>query len=184
MRLCDLKPDPANARQHPQRNLGGIADLLREVGAARSIVIDEEGVVLAGNGVLAAAGRAGIEKVQVVDADGKTLVAVRRSGLTQRQKAQLAIGDNRSNELSSWDVPRLTELADEVGLDLAQVGFTPEELSQLNADLKLDEPPSPGEEATIEASFQVVVECRDEAEQQQVYERLANEGMRCRLLTT
>ena len=113
----------------------GIADLLKQVGAARSIVIDEEGVVLAGNGVLAAAGRAGIEKVQVVDADGKTLVAVRRAGLTPKQKAQLAVGDNRSNELSEWDVPALTGLADEVGLDLVEVGFTPEEISRLGDDL-------------------------------------------------
>src|SRR3984957_20650825 len=104
-KITDLTADPKNARRHPERNLEVIADLLGQVGAARSIVIDEDGVVLAGNGVLAAAGRAGIEKVRVVDADGKTLVAVRRSGLTRRQKAQLAVGDNRSNELSTWDAP-------------------------------------------------------------------------------
>jgi len=182
--IVDLTPDPKNARRHPERNLEVIADLLGQVGAARSIVIDEEGVVLAGNGVLAAAGRAGIEKVRVVDADGKTLVAVRRSGLTRRQKTQLAVGDNRSNELSTWEGPALTGLVEEVGLDLAEIGFTPEELAKLNAELGSDNPASPVEEATIGESFQVVVECRDEAEQQHVYDRLVGEGLQCRVLTT
>ena len=143
--VADLKPDPRNARRHSERNLGVIADLLEQVGAARSIVIDEEGVVLAGNGVLAAAGRAGIEKVRVVDADGKTLVAVRRIGLTARQKAQLAVGDNRSNELSEWDLSALTGLADEVGLDLVEVGFEPEEIAKLGDGLAEPAPPTFGD---------------------------------------
>jgi ParB-like chromosome segregation protein Spo0J len=184
LRLADLRSDPHNARQHPERNISGIADLLREVGAARSIVIDETGVVLAGNGVLAAAGRAGIDQVQVVEADGKTLIAVRRSGLTRRQKAQLAIGDNRTNELGAGQVPALTGLAEDVGLDLAEIGFSPEELAQLNSDLTAGAPAAPAQEPTIGESFQVVVECRDEAEQQSVYDRMTGEGFRCRVLTT
>ncbi len=182
--LSDLTSDPNNARRHPERNVEVIADLLGQVGAARSIVIDEEGVVLAGNGVLAAAGRAGIEKVCVVDADGKTLVAVRRSGLTRRQKTQLAVGDNRSNELGAWDAPALTSLADEVGLDLTEIGFTPEELADLKAPVESEGPAGPTDEATIGECFQVVVECRDEAEQQRVYDRLVGEGMKCRVLMT
>jgi len=40
--LGDLKPDPQNARKHTRRNVGMITDALQEVGAARSIVIDEK----------------------------------------------------------------------------------------------------------------------------------------------
>ena len=81
-------------------------------------------------------------------------------------------------------MPRLTSLADEVGLDLGEIGFTPEELSQLSADLEDGPPPGPGDQVTIGESFQVVVECRDEAEQQAVYDRLTGEGFKCRVLTT
>jgi hypothetical protein len=48
---------------------------------------------LAGNGVVEAASAAGITKVRVVEADGQTLIAVRRSGLTPDQKRDLAIYD-------------------------------------------------------------------------------------------
>ncbi len=58
--IADLKPDSRNARKHNQRNLNMIVDALHKVGAARSIVIDEDGVILAGNGVVEAAADAGI----------------------------------------------------------------------------------------------------------------------------
>ena len=64
--LADLKPDPRNARAHTPRNIGMIEAALGEIGAARSIVIDEDGVVLAGNATIEAAVQAGIERVQVV----------------------------------------------------------------------------------------------------------------------
>jgi DNA modification methylase len=109
--IGELRPDPRNARRHGPRNVETIAAALAEVGAARSIVIDESGVILAGNATVEAAAQAGIGKVHVVDADGSTLVAVRRAGLTPQQKARLALFDNRSSELAEgWDVEKLREL--------------------------------------------------------------------------
>lgn len=110
--LGDLTPDPQNARLHNPRNIGMIEDALHEVGAARSIVVDEDGVVLAGNGLIEAAAAAGIERVQVVDADGETIVAVRRSNLTEDQKRRLALFDNRAAELAEWDTRVLAGLVE------------------------------------------------------------------------
>ncbi len=101
--IADLYQDPANARRHTPRNVGMIEQALSEVGAARSIVVDETGTVLAGNATVEAAAQAGITRVQVVDADGETIVAVRRTGLTPEQKLRLALYDNRSAELAEWD---------------------------------------------------------------------------------
>ncbi len=115
--LQDLIPDPSNRRQHPERNVQMVADALQDVGASRSIVIDEGGVVLAGNGVVEAAKRAGLVKVQVVEADGQTLVAVRRRGLTDEKKRALAIYDNRTGELSEWNAEQL-RLDQSAGLTL------------------------------------------------------------------
>src|SRR5437868_3621944 len=79
------QPEGLNARKHTPRNIGMIASALQEVGAARSIVIDEDGEILAGNGTIEAAGQVGIERVRVVDAEGDEIIAVRRSGLSQEQ---------------------------------------------------------------------------------------------------
>src|SRR6266496_3464388 len=89
--ITDLTPDPHNRRKHNARNVRLLVDALQAVGAARSIVIDERGSVLAGNGVLEAAAEAGLTKLHVVDTDGDTIVAVRRRGLTDDQKRSLAL---------------------------------------------------------------------------------------------
>jgi DNA modification methylase len=114
--LTALTPDPRNARRHNERNLALIEQALREVGAARSVVVDEAGVVLAGNATVHAAEQAGLERVRIVEADGSELVAVRRSGLTQEQKRRLGLLDNRTAELADWDTEVLASLADEVNL--------------------------------------------------------------------
>lgn len=114
--LSDLTPDPRNARRHTERNVGMIRDALAEVGAARSIVIDERGVILAGNATAKAASNAGL-KLQVVDADGDTVVAVRRSGLTAKQKTRLALFDNRAAEEAEWDTSVLGEFQTDGLLD-------------------------------------------------------------------
>jgi len=130
--LGDLIPDPRNARRHTPRNLSTIVDSLHQVGAARSIVIDENGVILAGNATVEAAGQAGIERVQVVETDGNTLVAVRRTGLTQEQKTKLALADNRSAELAEWDIDVLAEIVESLP-DITAALWLPEELAGLTA---------------------------------------------------
>lgn len=135
--LRDLVADPQNRRQHTPRNIGMIVDALGKVGAARSIVIDEDNVVLAGNGVLDAAAEAGLTKVHVVEADGQTVIAVRRRGLSPTQKRDLAIYDNRAAELATWNLDQLRADLD-AGEDLSAF-FQPDELSGL-----LSETPAPG----------------------------------------
>lgn len=127
--LADLKTDKKNARKHNPRNIGMIETSLRQVGAARSGVIDEDGVILAGNGTYEALASAGIERVRVVETDGKEWVVVKRTGLSEEQKRQLALADNRAAELATWDAPAL----EAQGIDL-NPWFTPDELANLKAD--------------------------------------------------
>lgn len=123
--IGDLVADPHNRRTHSPRNVEMIAAALRSVGAARSIVIDEGDGVLAGNGVLEGAALAGITKLQIVEADGDTIIAVRRRGLSEEQKRALAIYDNRTAELAEWNIDQLS--ADQRdGLELASFFFDDE----------------------------------------------------------
>ncbi len=125
--IKDLIPDANNARLHTPRNIGVIERSLHDVGAARSIVIDEDNHILAGNGTVAAAAQAGIERVQIVEADGETIIAVRRRGLTPEQKIRLALADNRASELASWDGSVLAGLADAHGTAILDGLFTDDE---------------------------------------------------------
>jgi ParB-like chromosome segregation protein Spo0J len=127
--LRDLTPDPENRRQHSARNLAMIVDSLQRDGFGRSILIDENNTVLAGNATIDAAAEVGIERVRIVEASGHEIIAVRRRGLTDSQKRSLSISDNRAAELATWDLAQLRTDVD-AGLDLGFF-FEPAELADL-----------------------------------------------------
>ena len=108
MKLEDLKQDSVNARKHNPRNVAMIGNSIQEVGCGRSILIDEDGNILAGNATYEALVEAGIEKVRVVEGSGDEFIAGQRSDLTQLEKTRLALYDNRASELAEWD----TEILD------------------------------------------------------------------------
>jgi len=170
--LGDLTPDPKNARRHTPRNVGMIEQALGEVGAARSIVIDENGVILAGNATAEAAARRGMEKVIVVDADGETIVAVRRRNLTDAQKQRLALFDNRSAETAEWETEVLRDLHAK-DPDVTKGMWSDEELSEL-----LDGEEGAGDGAT---RFNVIVVCGSSEDQTAAYNQLRDLGYDCRV---
>ena len=111
--IKDLKSDHKNARKRTDRSASLIAESLKRYGAARSIVIDEDGRILAGNGTVEGAKKAGITNVRIIEAEGDELIAVRRAGLSEDQKVGLALADNRSSDLSEWDHEMLRQLSEE-----------------------------------------------------------------------
>ena len=136
--VTDLKQDPANRRQRTQRGAKMLIESLEQVGAARSIVIDENNEIIAGNGVAEAAAEAGITKLQIVESDGKTIIAVRRCGLTPEEKRSLAMFDNRTAELAEWVPDQLSDDAQH-GMPLSP-WFTEMETRKLLKDPKSNQP--------------------------------------------
>ena len=115
--INDLQNDPKNARKRTNRSAKLIKQSLEQYGAARSIVIDENNRILAGNGTIAGAKAAGIKNLKIIEADGDEIIAVKRSNLTEDQKVGLAIADNRTGDLSEWDIDMLEQLSKEHDLN-------------------------------------------------------------------
>lgn len=148
MHLSELTFDPRNARKHNPRNIGMIAESLQQFGPARSIAINPENVILAGNGVAEAAAQIGVEHVRVYDRatgilepeppDGAPYIfAVRISGLTPEQETLYALADNRTTDLSEFDADMLQAFMED-GIDLDQFWF-PEELDRVLSGLPGDD---------------------------------------------
>ena len=70
MKINELKNDHKNARKRTDRSSALIKESLVKYGAGRSIVIDEENRILAGNGTIAGARAAGIKNVRVIETEG------------------------------------------------------------------------------------------------------------------
>ena len=124
----ELMFDPSNVRTHNNKNLDAIKGSLAKFGQQKPIVINAEGVVIAGNGTLAAAKALGWQSLNVV-----------RTGLEGSDATAYAIADNRTADLAEWDDGALAEILsalqieDESLVDAA--GFSSEELTEMVDEL-------------------------------------------------
>ena len=123
------KPVPygRNPRVALEAAIAKVAGSLTEFGWRQPIVVDEQGVILAGHTRLLAAQRLGLEKVPVHVA----------TDLTPQQAKAYRLADNRSAQETSWDMDLLPlELAElfDLEFDLALTGFEPDELAAFLAE--------------------------------------------------
>ena len=127
----NIKFDAHNYRKHNDKNKELINKSLKECGAGRSIVIDNEDNIIAGNGIYEQAQKLGM-KTKVIETDGNELVVVKRTDLTtdDEKRKQLAIMDNSTSDSSEWDFEKL------------QADFDTEELEDwgLDVDFQIEEP--------------------------------------------
>ena len=106
----DIKIDRRNYRKHGEKNKELIKKSISELGAGRSILIDNENEIIAGNGVFEQARELNIP-IKVIETDGSELIALKRTDLQtdDRKRKQLAIMDNSTNDHSDWDYEALKE---------------------------------------------------------------------------
>ncbi len=100
---------------------------LTELGAGRSILVDKDGNIIAGNKTQQAAIAAGITKVRVVETDGTELVAVKRTdmALDSKEGRAMAFADNFTTQINlDWDKAELASIAAQEGLDLDEWGVS------------------------------------------------------------
>lgn len=102
--------DARNYRKHGKKNKDLIKKSLEELGAGRSVLIDKENSLIAGNGVFEQAQALGIP-VRVIETDGKELIAVKRTDLAtaDEKRKKLALADNSASDSSQFDNVLLNE---------------------------------------------------------------------------
>lgn len=98
-----------------------------EHGAGRSILVDKNGKIIAGNKSQKAAIAAGIKKVRIIETTGDELIAVKRTDvdLDSKEGREMALQDNLTTQVNlAWDETELQTVMDEVeGFDPEQFGL-------------------------------------------------------------
>ena len=126
MKVDELTFDPDNANKGTQRGEGALDRSISRNGVGRSILIDKNGVIIAGNKTAQKAAELGIDHVEVVQTTGNTVVAVQRTDLdlmNDSQARELAYADNRVSELSlDWNAEQMLKDSQE-GVDFDALFF-------------------------------------------------------------
>jgi DNA modification methylase len=126
-----LRRNPKNAHTHSRKQRRKIAASIRKHGFLNPILVDEDNMLLAGHGRLAAAQEEGLTHVPII----------RFTHLSAAQKRTYLIADNKIAEQAGWDremlaieLGELIDLLPTEGLDIGITGFETTEIDLLLAD--------------------------------------------------
>lgn len=123
-KLSELTRPEKNIRIHTERQLKEFEKSIHMFGQIRPIVIDENSVILAGNGLYETLIRMGKEDA----------VCYQYIGLTENQKKKLMIADNKIFSLGIDKLDTLNDFLEDLRGDLDIPGFDEEILRQMVSD--------------------------------------------------
>ena len=171
-----LVPYARNSRTHSPEQVAQIAASIKEFGFTNPVLIDANNTLIAGHGRVMAAQSIGLSSVP----------AIRLAHLTDAQRRAYVIADNKLAENAGWDMATLAREVEDLtveGYDLDLLGFTTAELDGLlGHDAPPPEPAAPSPGIVYQEKYAVLVDCKDEADQQRIFEQLTAGGMACKVL--
>ena len=162
--LGDLKPYENNPRKN-ETAVPYVAESIKRYGFKNPIIIDKDGVIVAGHTRYLASIKLGLDTVPCIIADD----------LTEGEIKEFRLVDNKTSEFAGWDFDMLADELQELDFDAEAFGF---ELPDNNG----------GEPDETEPSFNyceqygVIVMCDNEREQEAVYNELTESGYVCKVV--
>lgn len=104
-KVSELKPNPNNPRKNDDA-VGVVAKSIEKYGFRNPLIIDENNIVWCGNTRLKASKKLKLEKVPCIIVND----------LTEQQMTELALLDNKTNEIAEWDDEMLKDILQDVDL--------------------------------------------------------------------
>lgn len=118
-KLSELIQDDHNLNKGTERGQELIKKSMKKFGAGRSILIDKNNRIIAGNKAHINAEKTGIEDVIIIETDGKKLVAVKRTDidLDTKEGREMALADNATaySDLE-WDSEQMKLVVNDFGI--------------------------------------------------------------------
>ena len=162
--ISKITPYARNAKMHPAHQIEQIKKSINEFGFRDPIAV-WHGEIVEGHGRLIAAKELKMSEVPVIVLDD----------LTDEQRRAYALVHNKLTMNSDFDLELLDmELGDITDIDMGDFGFDSGAKS---------EPANESHSVGIADSISVVIDCADESEAEEIYDKLTSEGYSCRVST-
>lgn len=166
--ISTIKPYERNAKLHPQEQIEQIKNSMKEFGNIDPIGVWHDEIV-EGCGRYEALKQMGVKEIPIIRLDD----------LTDEQRRAYSLTHNKLTMNSGFDIELLDmELAEIETIDMGLLGFDEEkegeeqESGAVSADTSYN----------YKEQYGVIVLCKDEQEQEAVYNRLAEEGYECKVV--
>lgn len=167
--ISEIRPYEKNPRNNDNA-VQYVANSIKEFGFLVPIVIDKDGVIVAGHTRYKAAQQLGIDEIPCVIADE----------LTEEQVKAFRLADNKTGEAASWNLDLLNDEPDGIfDLDMKSFGFNMDFLDKPAEDTgNFDE-----SDFNYKNQYGVTVILANEQEQEECYNKLTEMGYECRVVT-
>lgn len=164
-KLGELQPYENNPRKNDTA-VPYVAESIKRYGFKVPIVIDKDGVIVAGHTRYLASIELGLETVPCIVADD----------LTDEEIKEFRLVDNKTSEFAGWDFDMLSAELEDLDFDGADFGF---EMPKEESD---EEEGETSDSFNYHEQYGVIVMCADEAEQERIYNSLTEEGYECKVV--
>ena len=127
VKINELIQDDRNLNRGTEQGKELITKSLSKFGAGRSVLIDKNNRIIAGNKTHENAKELGMDDVIVVETDGTKLVAVKRTGvdLDSKQGREMALADNATVKVDlQWDTETMDNALSEFDIDGEEWGVS------------------------------------------------------------
>ena len=162
-KLGELQPYENNPRKNDSA-VPYVAESIKRYGFKVPIVIDKDGVIVAGHTRYLASIELGLETVPCIVADD----------LTDEEIKEFRLVDNKTSEFAGWDFDMLSAELEDLDFDGYDFGFDIDTIEDDNNEIK---------EVEYHENISVVVECDNDEEAEDIFQRLTDEGYKCHIST-
>lgn len=166
-KVSELKNNPNNPRKNDNA-VDTVAKSIQKYGFRNPLIVDDAGVVWCGNTRLKAAKKLKLKEVPCIVVND----------LTEQQMTELALLDNKTNEIAEWDTDMLADILKTVDLSEFDLDWNVDDVLETPNEIDRKDISD-----TVQSQYELIVDCEDENNLEKLYNEMTQRGYQCKIST-
>lgn len=166
-KISELKNNPNNPRKNDNA-VDTVAKSIQKYGFRNPLIVDDAGVVWCGNTRLKAAKKLKLKEVPCIVVND----------LTEQQMTELALLDNKTNEIAEWDTDVLSDILKSVDLSEFDLDWNVDDVLETPNEIDRKDISD-----TVQSQYELIVDCEDENNLEKLYNEMTQRGYQCKIST-
>lgn len=166
-KISELKNNPNNPRKNDNA-VDTVAKSIQKYGFRNPLIVDDAGIVWCGNTRLKAAKKLKLKEVPCIVV----------KDLTKQQMTELALLDNKTNEIAEWDTDMLADILKSVDLSDFDLDWNVDDVLETPNEIDRKDISD-----TVQSQYELIVDCEDENNLEKLYNEMTQRGYQCKIST-
>lgn len=166
-KISELKNNPNNPRKNDNA-VDTVAKSIQKYGFRNPLIIDDANIVWCGNTRLKAAKKLKLKEVPCIVVND----------LTEQQMTELALLDNKTNEIAEWDTDVLSDILKSVDLSEFDLDWNVDDVLETPNEIDRKDISD-----TVQSQYELIVDCEDENNLEKLYNEMTQRGYQCKIST-